>query len=127
MKAETKQKYKTLKRLQKELYYDIWEELDKFLLKTNPCQFDGNVCIDNRQPKGERYGSHAEKNGCCQRCEHLSDVGCKIKSLGCKAYLCLTARNRLTPSEVKELNEIKVMIDRSRISVPIRTETYKDN
>lgn len=57
-------------------YDRLFEEADKILKKYNPCNFKGDTCI-----------VHC-KDGCCRSCNYLGPGGCKIRSLGCKLFLC---------------------------------------
>ncbi len=68
----------------KEEYDSIYEEVDSLFKEYNPCQFEGNSCFANRLYK---YNSSAS-GGCCNGCQDLGPGGCKIKSLGCKLFIC---------------------------------------
>jgi hypothetical protein len=91
-----------LRIIQKQLYYELYDEYSRIITEHNPCEFKGNKCILNRE--------NGTSNGCCGSCDKLSVVGCKIESLGCKAFLCEMALQNLSESAKKrwrELNEIR--------------------
>lgn len=91
-----------LKKHEKTLYVLLYDEYVDLLQIFNPCQFEGNQCIVNRQ--------NNKVNGCCNKCAALSYMGCVIQSLGCKSVLCATAFSNLPPEAKaawRELDEIK--------------------
>ena len=69
------------------LYFKLCDEVDQILIdsgirdKCTRCSRKKTTYISN----GKKYTIHG---GCCNRCKHLSCHGCKIKSLGCKMWLC---------------------------------------
>jgi hypothetical protein len=91
-----------LRPIQKQLYYELYDEYSRIITEHNPCEFKGNTCILNRE--------NGTSNGCCGSCDKLSIAGCKIEALGCRAFLCEMAVFNLPEVAKKrwrELNEIK--------------------
>ena len=69
----------------KKAYLELYERMNKFLKKYNPCKIENGSCLCGQC--------------CCGGCPHLTENGCSTKSLQCKLYLC----NQIyLPSKVKK-------------------------
>lgn len=62
------------------LYDELYNTASRLREKENPCNIIEGHC------KYRKYGC------CCSGCEYLSDVGCTVKSLSCKLWLCKESR-----------------------------------
>ena len=88
-----------------ELYDKLYDKVDAFMVKTNPCKVENGKCI---------RGRNGGRNFCCDvygempKCKHLSKDGCKAnKPLACRLWLCGDARENLTPDEDLELYHLE--------------------
>ena len=113
--------YKTeeLQRIKQKAYYYFYDLLSKWHWKYNPCDFRKNKCVRNR--------IYNESNGCCNNgsdnhCQYNTVVGCSIKSLGCKLFICDDAWKLLSDDARKEFQEIEIMIKKSKLSIEKRNE-----
>lgn len=80
------------------IYNTICNQLDQKWINENPCKFENNICICERQYKNPR------ENGCCyafwyknlgsqitgiHQCEHLHPTEhCRNANITCKLYVC---------------------------------------
>ena len=80
------------------IYNTICNQLDQKWINENPCKFENNICICERQYKNPR------ENGCCyafwyknlgsqitgiHQCEHLHPTEhCRNSNITCKLYVC---------------------------------------
>ena len=80
------------------IYNTICNQLDQKWINENPCKFENNICICERQYKNPR------ENGCCyafwyknlgsqitgiHQCEHLHPTEhCRNVNITCKLYVC---------------------------------------
>ena len=80
------------------IYDTICKQLDQKWIEENPCKFENNICICERQYKNPR------ENGCCyafwyknlgsqitgiHQCEHLHPTEhCQSPNITCKMYVC---------------------------------------
>lgn len=96
------------------IYDSICNQLDKKWIDENPCKFENNYCIYERQNKNPR------EDGCCyafwyknlgtqtvgvHKCEHLHPTEhCKNPNLTCKLFVCTYLKKhsnfRINPSEL---------------------------
>ena len=84
-------------------YSRIYDEADKAFKKYNPCRFKDGKCVRNRM---NPY--YSKKNGCCSNCRKLGLNGCKVKSLGCKLFMCGEIGNMKGNKQCKiETNKLK--------------------
>ncbi|MDR3328754.1 MAG: hypothetical protein LBS63_01420 [Prevotellaceae bacterium] len=93
----------------KQYYAQQYRSISALLRTIDPCEVRtvGGV----PQCTGNRAGDADADVGtlCCTGCHHLSAKGCRVKSLGCKMWLCTAAFKNLLdkypqlPTEVPQL------------------------
>ena len=105
------------------IYDTICKQLDKIWVNENPCKFENNICIFERQSKNPR------ENGCCyafwyknlgtqtygvHQCEHLHPTEhCKNPNLTCKLFVCPYLKKHSNfKIEVDKLALIQVFFNR---------------
>ena len=75
------------------LYDFLYEYADLLISKYNPC--------DTRVSRSGVATCVHNIDRCCNSCKHLGPRGCTVRSLSCKLYICMTARQEMLYS-VKE-------------------------
>jgi hypothetical protein len=72
-----------------EAAYDaLYERVDAFMKRVNPCKIKGDTCHNARHGDGDNF--------CCDGCSHLGTRGClAIKPLTCRVWLCQAAMNSM--------------------------------
>lgn len=76
----------------REYYNELYASFQQLLDDYNPCEFNSEgEC--RRYQSGMRWGD--DDKACCGGCNHLSDKGCKVKSLWCKGWLCGWVRDQM--------------------------------
>ena len=105
------------------IYDTICKQLDQKWINENPCKFENNICIFERQSKKPR------ENGCCyafwykyfgtqtygvHQCEHLHPTEhCKNPNLTCKLFVCpFLKKHSSFKIEVDKLALIQVFFNR---------------
>ncbi len=86
--------------------YDLlYQEASDFLKKHNPCRREGGYYVG--YPIGYSIVDDRKYLLCCSGCKHHSKrIGCRVKSLVCKLWLCSTAKGNLTPEQRQEWDEM---------------------
>lgn len=85
----------------RELYSELYSEMDSALKMYKICGVRINkkgqvTCRGMKERIDRKPGSL-----CCHNCEHLSEKGCRIQSLGCKIWLCEQVRSFLYENRKK--------------------------
>ncbi len=98
---------------QKKLYLELYDQLAALQIKHNVC----NIYCDSQ-------GFHCGKNRfCCTDCDHLTESGCRIRSLYCKIWFCpeciVTTEYR---SYITEAINVIAKIKEHNIPIPCREE-----
>ena len=111
------------------IYDTICRQLDQKWIDENPCKFENNICVFERQSKNPR------ENGCCyafwyknfgtqtygvHQCEHLHPTEhCKNSNLTCKLFVCPYLKKHSNfKIEVDKLVLIQVFFNRyQKISI----------
>ena len=105
------------------IYNTLCKILDKKWINENPCKFENNICIFERQSKIPR------ENGCCyafwyknlgtqtygvHQCEHLHPIEhCKNPNLTCKLFVCPYLRKHSSfKIEVDKITLIQVFFNK---------------
>jgi hypothetical protein len=90
---------------QEVLYDALYEEVDLFMKKHNPCDIRDGKCTKGR--KG--YNSF-----CCSWCPELSDNGCIAdKPLACRIWLCSVPLDTMSKELKKEYDILRKKVDHS--------------
>jgi len=89
----------------------MYNELDNWHKIYNPCQFEKNICLKNRKDN--------TINGCCPTCKLNTAVGCSIRSLGCKLFLCQEAYNNLSNEAKEKYLNLKFMISDLKLYIEL--------
>lgn len=107
----------TLEKLDKQqlsdLYDKLYDELDAFLKKHNPCKIrlekNRVTCVHTRKNGGTWPGT---EKLCCEHCTKYWDNGCTVKALGCKVYLCNKAERNLTDEAITDWHNLRERVFR---------------
>ncbi len=84
-----------MERTKEEIYDFLYDLADMEIRKHNPCKVEDGKCIRGYF--------------CCRGCKHLSSVGCTVKGLYCKIWLCQSVLQKLhekTPESLTLLRAI---------------------
>ena len=80
-------------------YNNLWDKVDAFILRVNPCNVIDGKCLAYRKGKAENF--------CCSGCSHLTCTGCGArKPLSCRSWLCAAAIEALSDDDTKEYDDL---------------------
>ena len=85
------------------VYEEACKEIDNYYSSCNLCDFKDGMCLAYRIKRLE------DKNGCCRKCLHQSNKGCKTKNIACKLFLCsYTQHPNKKKLEGKDIEILKI-------------------
>ena len=97
-------------------YDELYKKAEAIMDKYNPCVFDVKTSLCIRDALRKKHGKEYQTCGCCgningwiidERCKHFKEgIGCSVKSLSCKIWLCADARKNLPQKALNKLKEI---------------------
>ena len=100
-------------------YDKLYQEASEFLKKHNPCRREGGYCsgypVTYSTVDGREYLELGIRKYvlCCAGCKHHSKkIGCRVKSILCKLWLCNSARGNLSLEQRQEWDEMKNRLHR---------------
>ena len=86
------------------VYEEACNEVDNYYSSCKLCDFKEGMCI------AYRIKLLKDKNGCCRKCLHQSNKGCKTKNLACKLFLCsYTIHHNKKKLEGKDIEILKLL------------------
>ena len=86
------------------IYEEVCNQIDQYYSKCTLCDFQKGMCI------AYRIKQRKDKNGCCHKCLHQSDTGCKTKNIACKLFLCsYSDYHEKKKLEAKDIDLLKIL------------------
>ena len=101
-KSDKTELYENTKNKLRARYYDLFKRIEKVYDKYNLssyCQIKDGVCVSNR--------INGSKSCCCRDCKRLTESGCSIKAISCKAWFCQDIIGKIPEEASLELRALK--------------------
>ncbi len=106
-----------------ERYNALYAQAQEVIARINPCEIqivDGKAsCVSTRG------GSERDSGLCCHHCQYLTTIGCSIKSLACKLWLCFYVEQTTKGRQARrELRELEMQAYAADVPMPFRDSPF---